>query len=217
MKTIFFMPNATIEQRITELKKIAHSESEETYNRTLTESEIEREKTGYVENGIRLRDVELEAKQSADQFKAKKTVIEKEMQEQLERVQNRSKKVFDTLYGVVNPDTRQMQFFDKFGELISTRGLTPDEFNEKMFDNEGEAAKPAGAYEIGYVKQAPEFEDAQYEDVSDIEDVSDVFEPDDDDDLPEFLKPDGGEGKEPQETAKKPRKTRGKGKYKGQE
>ena len=103
--------------------------SKETYNRTLTDSEIEREKTNYVDNGIRLKDVEVEAKASADSFNAKKTAIKKEMDEQLERVQNRSRKVYDTLYGVANPENGQMEFYDKFGELISSRGLTPDEFN----------------------------------------------------------------------------------------
>ena len=57
MKAIAFMPNATIDERVAQLKKICHSESEETYNRTLTDSEIEREKTNYVDNGIRLKDV----------------------------------------------------------------------------------------------------------------------------------------------------------------
>ena len=64
MKAIAFMPNATIDERVAQLKKICHSESEETYNRTLTDSEIEREKTNYVDNGIRLKDVEVEAKAS---------------------------------------------------------------------------------------------------------------------------------------------------------
>ena len=98
MKAIAFLPNATIDERVEQLKKICHSESEETYNRTLTDSEIEREKTNYVDNGIRLKDVEVEAKASADSFNAKKTAIKKEMDEQLERVQNRSRKVYDTLY-----------------------------------------------------------------------------------------------------------------------
>ena len=66
MKAIAFMPNATIDERVEQLKKICHSESEETYNRTLTDSEIEREKTDYVDNGIRLKDVEVEASAGAE-------------------------------------------------------------------------------------------------------------------------------------------------------
>ena len=152
MKAIAFLPNATIDERVGQLKKICHSESEETYNRTLTDSEIEREKTNYVDNGIRLKDVEVEAKASADSFNAKKTAIKKEMDEQLERVQNRSRKVYDTLYGVANPENGQMEFYDKFGELISSRGLTPDEFNGKLFDNEGEASAGAEPLGIGFEK-----------------------------------------------------------------
>ena len=165
MKAIAFMPNATIDERVVQLKKICHSESEETYNRTLTDSEIEREKTNYVDNGIRLKDVEVEAKASADSFNAKKTAIKKEMDEQLERVQNRSRKVYDTLYGVANPENGQMEFYDKFGELISSRGLTPDEFNGKLFDNEGEASAGAETLGIGFEKPKPDIEDAEYEEV----------------------------------------------------
>ena len=165
MKTILFMPTATIDERVAQLKKICHSESEETYNRTLTDSEIEREKTNYVDNGIRLKDVEVEAKASADSFNAKKTAIKKEMDEQLERVQNRSRKVYDTLYGVANPENGQMEFYDKFGELISSRGLTPDEFNGKLFDNEGEASAGAEPLGIGFEKPKRDIEDAEYEEV----------------------------------------------------
>lgn len=189
MKAIAFMPNATIDERVAQLKKICHSESEETYNRTLTDSEIEREKTNYVDNGIRLKDVEVEAKSSADSFNAKKTAIKKEMDEQLERVQNRSRKVYDTLYGVANPENGQMEFYDKFGELISSRGLTPDEFNGKLFDNEGEASAGAEPLGIGFEKPKPYIEDAEYEEVKN-----------------ETQAESETEATETQETGKKPRK-----------
>mgnify|MGYP003594705687 FL=1 len=189
MKAIAFMPNATIDERVAQLKKICHSESEETYNRTLTDSEIEREKTNYVDNGIRLKDVEVEAKASADSFNAKKTAIKKEMDEQLERVQNRSRKVYDTLYGVANPENGQMEFYDKFGELISSRGLTPDELNGKLFDNEGEASAGAEPLGIGFEKPKPDIEDAEYEEVKN-----------------ETQAESETEATETQETGKKPRK-----------
>ena len=87
------------------------------------------------------------------------------MNEQLERVQNRSRKVYDTLYGVANPENGQMEFYDKFGELISSRGLTPDEFNGKLFDNDGEAIAGAEPLGIGFEKPKPDIEDAEYEEV----------------------------------------------------
>lgn len=162
MKAIAFLPNATID---------------------------EREKTNYVENGIRLKDVEVEAKASADSFNAKKTAIKKEMEEQLERVQNRSRKVYDTLYGVANPENGQMEFYDKYGELISSRALTPDEFNGKLFDNDGESSADAEPIEIGFEKLKSDIEDAEYEEVkNEKEEESEI------------------EAKETQETGKKPRK-----------
>ena len=188
MKTILFMPEATIEQRVAKLKKVCSTESEETYNRTLTESEIEREKTNYVENGVRLKDVETEAKASADSFNAKKSAVKKEMDEQLDRIQNRSRKVFDVLFGIPDAESSSMRFFDKFGELISSRPLTPDEYNGKLFNNEGEASENVEPLGIGFEKPKSDIEDADYEEVKNETQENET------------------EAKETQETGKKPRK-----------
>ena len=169
MKTILFMPTATIEERVKQLEKTCYTKGEENYSRTLTESEIEREKGYYVENGGRLKDVEAEAKASAESFKEKKTAIKKEMDEQLERVQTRSRKVYDTLYGVVDNENKTMQFFDKYGELISSRKLTPDEYHGKLFDNDGDAATAQETKQLDYAKPSFYDGDANYEDVKDAE------------------------------------------------
>ena len=169
MKTILFMPTATIDERVKQLEKTCYTKGEENYSRTLTESEIEREKGYYVENGGRLKDVEAEAKASAESFNAKKTAIKKEMDEQLERVQTRSRKVYDTLYGVVDNENGTMQFFDKYGELISTRKLTPDEYHGKLFDNDGDAATAQEPKQLPYAKPSFYDGDANYEDVKDTE------------------------------------------------
>lgn len=71
MKTILFMPTATIDECVKHLEKTCYTKGEENYSRTLTESEIEREKGYYVENGARLKDVEAEAKASAESFNLK--------------------------------------------------------------------------------------------------------------------------------------------------
>ena len=169
MKTILFMPTATIDERVKQLEKTCYTKGEENYSRTLTESEIEREKGYYVENGARLKDVEAEAKASAESFNAKKTAIKKEMDEQLERVQTRSRKVYDTLYGVVDNENGTMQFFDKYGELISTRKLTPDEYHGKLFDNDGDAATAQEPKQLPYAKPSFYDGDANYEDIQDAE------------------------------------------------
>lgn len=169
MKTILFMPTATIDERVKQLEKMWYTKGEENYSRTLNEREIEREKGYYVENGGRLKDVEAEAKASADSFNAKKTAIKKEMDEQLERVQTRSRRVYDTLYGVVDNENGTMQFFDKYGELISTRKLTPDEYHGKLFDNDGDAATAQEPKQLTYAKPSFYDGDANYEDIQDAE------------------------------------------------
>ena len=91
------------------------------------------------------------------------------MDEQLERVQTRSRKVYDTLYGVVDNENGTMQFFDKYGELISTRKLTPDEYHGKLFDNDGDAATAQEPKQLPYAKPSFYDGDANYEDIQDVE------------------------------------------------
>ena len=91
------------------------------------------------------------------------------MDEQLERVQTRSRKVYDTLYGVVDNENKTMQFFDKYGELISSRKLTPDEYHGKLFDNDGDAATAQETKQLDYAKPSFYDGDANYEDVKDAE------------------------------------------------
>ena len=82
-----------------------------------------------------------------------------------------------------------MEFYDKFGELISSRGLTPDEFNGKLFDNDGEASAGAEPLGIGFEKLKPDIMDVEYEEVkNETQEESET------------------EATETQETGKKPRK-----------
>lgn len=62
------------------------------------------------------------------------------MDERLERIQTRKRKVYDKLYGLANYGTGLMEYYDRFGELIDSRKLTPDEATWHLFNNNGGAA-----------------------------------------------------------------------------
>lgn len=200
-----FMANASVEERVQALKTACRTKHEETFHRSLTETDIEKERFDYSENGGKLKNIEAEAKESADTYKEKISVVKKSMDAQLTRIQTGKREVYDTLYGIVNTDGGTMDFFDKYGELISSRKLTADEFTGRIFDNHGE---PEQLFKILPGTPAEAFEDAV------IVEAENEAAPDDDD-LPDFLKPDNeaaaedeAEAPETPETPKTPRKTR---------
>lgn len=195
MKAITFLPNATVSERVAALKKQCVTKREENFQRTLTGTDVEKERFDYSENGGKLKGLEAEAKASADEFKEKINVVKKEMDLQLARIQTGKREVFDQIYGIPNPESGNMEFFDKYGEMISSRKLTPDEYNGRMFDNEGEADAniAAAPREIGYEQpdKYADVQDADFEEVT--ENVADEA---------------GGEVESEQETPKPPRKPR---------
>lgn len=204
MKTVIFRPELTPAERVKELKKVCAVSDYEKFNRNLTESEVEVERHAYAETGMRIEDVEYEAKESAESFKLKLKALKTEAEEKLARIRTGQREVYDEVFGVPDFEAGKMMFFDKYGEIVRTRNLVPDEYNGRMFNNANEPIKEE-ARTIDW--------DGILEDAEIVEDpVSDGTEIITDDDLPDFLKPDGGEGVEPSEneskTAKKPRKSK---------
>ena len=211
MKTIFFKPNLTPDERVEELNKICYNKGDDTFQRSLTESEIAVEKDQFIKLTIDEQRLKDEAKASAQDFAKRINVISEEKNEALERINTRQREVYDKLYWVVDAANGNMNFFDRYGELIKSRKLTPDETNGVLFNNDGQ---PNEAKEIEYIPIEPEYtadvQDADFEEVQDIEGVADGST-DEEDDLPEFLKPDGNQEQETQqepETGKKKRNTR---------
>lgn len=138
MKNATFGPELSYVEREKLLRKLCVTEREDNFFRSLTDSDVDKEKHLYAERGGELKDKKAEAAASAQAFKAVVQALEKDMDERLERIQTRKRKVYDKLYGLPNYDKGTMQYFDRFGELIDTRILTPDEMTGQMFDNAGE-------------------------------------------------------------------------------
>ena len=199
MKAILFMPNASVTERLAELKKVCATQKVDVFKRTLTDSDVEKECFDYSTNGGKLRRLKDEAKEVANEYKEKVSAVEKEMELQLDRIETGKREVSDELYGVANYKTGQMEFFDKYGELIDTRKLTPDEFHGKLFDNDGDAANTTENENIAIGYDAPEktsdIEDADFEEVTDKKDDAEPSSETKSDDVDE-------------KTSERPKKTR---------
>lgn len=139
MKAVHFRPDLNVKDREQELKKLCISEKEDNFFRTLTDSDVDKEKHNYAEKGAELKNKKLEAKASADTFKSEIQGIEKIQDEVLIRIETRKRKVYDKLYGLANYANGLMEYYDRFGEMIDSRKLTPDEATGHLFNNDGDA------------------------------------------------------------------------------
>lgn len=131
------MPEASTDEREKELKRICKSKTVKAFKRSLTESDIEKELRVYADFGISLQEKEAEKSEVVKTHNEAIKAVEAEMDLSLEIIKNGKKEVSDALYNVPNFETGQMETFDKFGELIETRGLTPDEHTGHLFGNDG--------------------------------------------------------------------------------
>lgn len=215
MKAVHFRPDLNVNQREQELKKLCITEKEENFFRTLTDSDVDKEKHLYAEKGGELKEKKAEAKASAETFKTAVQAIEKDMDERLERIQTRKRKVYDKLYGLANYGTGLMEYYDRFGELIDSRKLTPDEATGHLFNNNGGAATQVQeeAKQLGYDnagdledgQKNSDIQEAEFEEVQDAE-VAPAVEPYPND--ADNLAPAEEEGQKDEKTTKTPRKPR---------
>ena len=188
-------PEMNPDQRRVFLETNCYVKESKEYNRDLSEEEIETERHFYAENGLALENIENEFKTVKEEFARKIKEQETLMSERLTRIRTRQIKIYGTLYGVRNLETQKMEYYDVYGDMISSRPLTPDEQDGSLFNNDGQPAE-----EIKAVEFKPETTD-KYADVQDV----DFEEVTDDENQSE---PENGEDKpnDEQKPPKKPRK-----------
>lgn len=167
MKPIIFMPHATPDERIEALNKVCYNRGDDTFMRTLTESEIAVEKDRFVDLFKEEQVLVDEAKESAAAFAKKIKAASEERKEVFELINTRQREVRDKLYWVIDAPNGNMNFFDRYGELIKSRKLTPDETNGILFNNDG---TNANVKDIPFLTEEPD----HIADVADISDIQDA-------------------------------------------
>lgn len=162
------MPESDITERVKHLKKLCVGEFTKEFQRTLTDAEIDKARHDYVGQAVSLGNVEKNAKAASDSFKAEISAIKTIMEEGLQRIETGKRKVSDTLYNVPNYKIGMMEMYDKYGERIDIRKLTPDESTGQMFNNAGEAIKEDDLNDIKPVLEIgcdSNVQDADFEEV----------------------------------------------------
>lgn len=119
--------------RIKMLSNLAEKRETQTYNRSLSDIEVDLEKDKYSRDAIELARQKAEMKATAERLKAGVTSIENLMEERLERIKTGQMQTTAMLFGIADFSKQRMNFYDGYGEQIFDRPLTPDEKQGKLF------------------------------------------------------------------------------------
>lgn len=144
MQINFLYQDYSMKDREKMLSNLSSKKENSSYSRSLTQEEIDREKDQYASKAIQLED-EIESAQNAAKL-AKTTIdaLKKIMQEKISKIRTGKEDAVGTLYGLANHPDGKMMFYDKYGELIKTRDLTPDERQGRLFIDNDPALSTAG-------------------------------------------------------------------------
>lgn len=133
-----FMPELSAEERLQALRTNADHVEQTTYEKDLTQEELDAKREMFVDNDIQIAKLEDELNEKKSEFKNKIDPIKLVNRSLRQEVKTKKKEVKGQLFHLANHDSGYMETYDETGELIATRRLRPDEKQARLF-----VAKPA--------------------------------------------------------------------------
>jgi hypothetical protein len=128
-----FMPQASIEERLIMLKNNADKIEETTYDRELTLEELDAKREAFVDNSIKVSQLEDDLDGIKKSFKSQIDPIKLLNKTLQHEVKTKKSTVKGVLFHMAHHDEGMMEFYDENGELISTRRLRPEEKQARLF------------------------------------------------------------------------------------
>lgn len=128
-----FMPEMPEKDRLLLLQQNADKVEETTYQKPLTEEELNERREILTDNSIKLSDLEEEKKEATKVFKDRIDPLKADNKQLLSELRTRQAKVTGLIYHLANHDDGMMETYDGKGELISSRRLRPDEKQSNIF------------------------------------------------------------------------------------
>lgn len=133
-----FMPEMSDQERLQVLRNNADHVEETTYEKDLTQEELEGKREEFVDNSIKVSTLEDEFNEEKAKFKGKIEPMKMRNKILQQEVKTKKQKVNGTLFHMANHDSGYMETYEESGELHATRRLRPDERQARLF-----VAKPA--------------------------------------------------------------------------
>jgi len=127
-----FMPGLSDKERIMILQQNADKIEQTTYQKPLSEEELNARKDQLTENSIKLGDLGEEKSEAVARFKEKIEPLKAVNKVLLFELRMKQAKVDGTLYHMANHEEGMMETYDEQGELVASRRLRPDERHARI-------------------------------------------------------------------------------------
>lgn len=127
-----FMPDATPEDRLNILRNNADKIESTTYEKELTDEELDAKREEFVDNSIAVSKLEDELAEKKKEFKNKIEPLKLVNRSLQHEVKTKKKEVKGQLFHMANHTDSMMETYDETGELVSSRRLRPDEKQVRM-------------------------------------------------------------------------------------
>jgi hypothetical protein len=127
-----FMPELSAEERLNVLRNNADKIETTTYEKELTQEELDAKREEFVDNSISVSKLEDELAEKKKEYKNKIEPIKLINRSLQQEVKTKKKEVKGQLFHMANHADSMMETYDETGELVSSRRLRPDERQVRM-------------------------------------------------------------------------------------
>lgn len=127
-----FMPELSAEERLQILRNNADKIDNTTYEKELTDEELDAKREEFVDNSIAVSKLEDELAEKKKEFKNKIEPLKLVNRGLQHEVKTKKKEVRGQLFHMADHVNGMMETWDESGELVSSRRLRPDEKQVRM-------------------------------------------------------------------------------------
>lgn len=127
-----FMPELPDKDRVMILQQNADKVEVSTYQKPLSEEDLQQRREILTENSIKLGDLEEEKKELTKSLKERIDPLRAHNKQILLEIRTKQQKAEGVLYHMANHEDSVMETYDENGDFISSRRLRPEEKQVRM-------------------------------------------------------------------------------------
>ena len=123
----------SLEEREQFLSNTCDGTEEVSYSRVFTPEELAKQRELLTDASIKLADIAEEKKAAMDAFKEQAKPYEEQKNKAIENLRTKAETVTEECFKYFDEDTKMVGFYNKEGNLVSSRPAFPNEMQKNMF------------------------------------------------------------------------------------
>jgi hypothetical protein len=122
-----------MEERADYLRNTCDGTEEVSYSRVFTPEELAKQRELLTDASIKLADIDEEKKAAMDAFKEQAKPYIEQKNKAIENLRTKAETVTEECFKYFDEDTKMVGFYNKEGNLVSSRPAFPNEMQKTMF------------------------------------------------------------------------------------